>query len=136
MLYTHYIFPQNLNIRLKWPNDIYANGSTKIGGLVTTSTIEHQRAVCNVGCGVNLNNASPTVCINDLVRTHNTQTGATLAPLGYEQLLALTFTELERLYTAVQRPGGLQALYELYDRLWLHRYIYTIKLYSSTDFSL
>lgn len=117
---------QNLNIRLKWPNDIYANGSTKIGGLVTTSAIDGRRAVCNLGCGVNLSNSSPTVCINDIIQAYNTETGAHLAPLGYEQLLALTFTELERLLNAVQTGGGdadgLQDFYELYDRLWLHRY--------------
>lgn len=89
------------------------------------SQVDSNRAVCTIGCGVNLSNSSPTVCINDLIRQHNSQLSAAdrrkpLAELGYERLLALVFTELERLFVAVQDGGDLQQLYELYDRLWLH----------------
>lgn len=113
---------QNLHIGLKWPNDIYANGRTKIGGLIVSSQIDAARAVCNVGVGLNLANSTPTVCINDLIREHNStaSAGAQLAPIGYERLLAAIFSELERLFEAVQ-AGDLQQLYDLYDRLWLHR---------------
>jgi biotin--protein ligase len=38
-----------LDINVKWPNDIYANGERKIGGLIVNSTIEADQAVCNIG---------------------------------------------------------------------------------------
>lgn len=111
---------QELNIRLKWPNDIYANGRTKIGGLITTSQIDAAQAICNFGCGINLSNSSPTVCINDLIKDHNVKNTIQLADIKYEQLLALTFTELERIFKIIQ-SGDLNYFYDLYDKLWLHR---------------
>lgn len=38
-----------LNIGLKWPNDIYAGGNVKIGGLIVSTTIINNLAVCNAG---------------------------------------------------------------------------------------
>lgn len=43
------LFPQSLDIKLKWPNDIYANSEVKIGGLIVNSIIEGDMAICNVG---------------------------------------------------------------------------------------
>jgi biotin-(acetyl-CoA carboxylase) ligase len=40
---------QDLDIKLKWPNDIYANSDVKIGGLIVTSLMEGNEAICNVG---------------------------------------------------------------------------------------
>ncbi|XP_026477706.1 biotin--protein ligase-like [Ctenocephalides felis] len=59
---------EDLDIGLKWPNDIYAHGAVKIGGLVVTSTLDSDITVCNVGCGVNLDNSDPTTCINDVIK--------------------------------------------------------------------
>lgn len=124
-----FYFFQNLNIGLKWPNDIYANGRSKIGGLIVSTQITGNLAVCNVGVGLNLANAKPTVCINDLIREHNAAAGAgaggPMPLLQYERLLALIFTELERLFDGCQ-ANGVQELYELYDRLWLHRFVFAI----------
>lgn len=54
--------------------------------------------ICNLGVGINLNNTMPTVCINSLIKEFNTK----LPEIKYEQLLALIFNELERLYNIVQ----------------------------------
>jgi len=40
---------QDLDIRLKWPNDIYAGRSAKLGGLIVNTTVESTLAVCNIG---------------------------------------------------------------------------------------
>lgn len=40
---------QTLDIKLKWPNDIYANSDVKIGGLIVTSVLEGDLAICNIG---------------------------------------------------------------------------------------
>ena len=32
---------QNIDLRLKWPNDIYAGRETKIGGVVVFTSVKH-----------------------------------------------------------------------------------------------
>lgn len=111
---------EKLDIRVKWPNDIYANGCTKIGGLIINSQLCGMEAVVNVGCGVNLSNSKPTMCINDLIREYNKLKGTSLPLLGIEQTLAYIFNEIERIYVSVQEKDDLQDLYDLYYKYWLH----------------
>lgn len=77
-------------------------------------------AICNIGCGLNLNNSTPVTCVNDLIKEFNAQNNTTLPELKHEVLLALIFNEFERLYNIVQ-AGDLEYFYELYYSLWLHR---------------
>lgn len=109
----------DLNIRLKWPNDIYANGSTKIGGLMINTSIDATKAILNIGCGINLSNSNPTVCINDLIQTYNARTGKRLALLEHERFFAIIFNEIESLFNRVQ-SGDFDYLYKLYYKYWLH----------------
>ncbi|XP_065080432.1 biotin--protein ligase [Ochlerotatus camptorhynchus] len=111
---------EKLDIGVKWPNDIYAKGSTKIGGLIINSQLCSSEAIVNVGCGVNLSNSSPTVCINDLIREYNKGSGMKLPLLGYEQTLAVIFNEIEKLFNEIQSGDELQPLYDLYYKYWLH----------------
>ncbi|XP_062552303.1 biotin--protein ligase isoform X2 [Armigeres subalbatus] len=111
---------EHLEIGLKWPNDIYARGATKIGGLIINSQLCDTEAIVNVGCGVNLNNSSPTLCINDLIRDYNKLRETNLPQLGYEETLAKFFNTFEKLYTTIQDKDDLQALYDLYYKYWLH----------------
>lgn len=118
---------QDLDIRIKWPNDVYANGTIKIGGLIVATTIEGANAVCNVGVGLNLDNGSPTICINDLIRDLNSSSSSSsvvdkdLPTIEPEILLARIFNELERLLKDIERRGSLVAFQELYYQLWLHQ---------------
>lgn len=48
MYFIYFLF-QNLSLGLKWPNDIYAGGMAKVGGLIITSSIVNNVAVCNAG---------------------------------------------------------------------------------------
>lgn len=108
-------------MRIKWPNDVYANGTTKIGGLIVTTTIEGSHAVCNVGVGLNLNNGSPTTCVNDLIRDLNRiSTEGPLQEFEPEELFARIFNELERLLDEVESSGSFETFYDLYYHLWLH----------------
>lgn len=43
------MFQDALDLHVKWPNDIYANSSVKIGGLIVNSIIQGSEAICNVG---------------------------------------------------------------------------------------
>lgn len=104
---------EQLDIGLKWPNDVYAYSRVKIGGVVVNSCLEGDVAVCNIGFGVNLNNARPTTCLKSVLE------GARLPPLTLEKFLAISFTELERLFDCVQKEG-VDNFLQLYYRYWLH----------------
>lgn len=111
-----------MDIGIKWPNDIYANGCTKIGGLIVSSVLQANQAICNIGCALNLNNSTPTTCINDMINEYNIRQNAKLDLINYEQFLAIFFNEIERLYNVVQNDtNGMDIFYKLYQTLWLHR---------------
>lgn len=40
---------ENIDIGLKWPNDIYAYSSVKIGGVIVNSMVDSTVAICNIG---------------------------------------------------------------------------------------
>lgn len=87
----------------------------------------HNQSVYNTvvisGLGVNLDNWVPTTCINEMIAQLSSVTSAPhekLAPLSCEKLLAVTFTQLERLLNAVQM-GQVQQVLDLYYSYWLHR---------------
>ncbi|XP_017082197.2 biotin--protein ligase isoform X2 [Drosophila eugracilis] len=109
-----------LDVSIKWPNDIYANGNQKIGGLVINTTLQGSQAIVNIGSGINLNNSKPTVCINDLIREHNVRVpNNKLSMLKYELFISMIFNEIERLLGEVQN-GDFDSFYALYYSLWLH----------------
>ncbi|XP_050436553.1 biotin--protein ligase [Adelges cooleyi] len=108
-----------LDLGLKWPNDIYAGGNAKIGGLVISSSAMGNMAICTIGCGVNLNNSLPTTCINDVIEEHNANTQNNLSTLSPEQYFGAVFTELERLLNQVEQ-GNVDIIFDLYYKYWLH----------------
>ncbi|XP_065355202.1 biotin--protein ligase isoform X2 [Calliphora vicina] len=108
-----------LNLGLKWPNDAYANGINKIGGLVVKTTLMGTNAIVNIGCAINLDNRKPTICINDMIRDYNSANQQKLPSIKYEMILALMFNEIERLVELVQ-TGDFESFYKLYYDLWLH----------------
>ncbi|XP_055847706.1 biotin--protein ligase isoform X2 [Episyrphus balteatus] len=108
-----------LDIAIKWPNDIYINGTNKIGGLIVTSTLTGNLGLVNIGVGLNLDNKVPGVCINDLIQEHNRISHQKIPLLGYERLMALIFNEIERLIDMAQN-GRMDEIYPLYYSLWLH----------------
>jgi biotin--protein ligase len=80
-----------------------------------------------LGCGLNISNSVPTVCVNDLIKTQNKNKGIVpnkdgkgVAPLTIEKVLARTFTQLEKLIDAVQNDK-VEKVMKLYYDYWLHR---------------
>ncbi|XP_017963393.1 biotin--protein ligase isoform X4 [Drosophila navojoa] len=109
-----------LDVALKWPNDIIANGNIKIGGVVVNTTLLGSQAIVNVGCAINLNNSKPTLCINDLINEYNVRVPNSKLPLlKYELFIAMIFNEMEKILTEVQN-GNFENFYSLYYDLWLH----------------
>ena len=55
------------DVRIKWPNDIYAN-KLKIGGILCQSVYRDGAFHVVIGAGLNVNNAKPTTCLSALIQ--------------------------------------------------------------------
>lgn len=110
---------EDVDLRLKWPNDIYYSNLMKLGGVLVSSSVTGQTFSLLIGCGFNVSNSNPTVCINDLVLQLNREHGHSLDTLAPDQLIARSVTLLERYVSDFQLRGP-QALMELYCSRWVH----------------
>lgn len=108
-----------LDIRLKWPNDIYANASIKLGGVIANTEINGMDAICNIGIGFNLDNRVPTTCLNEIIKSYNLKHSTHLPDVEYEQFFANVFNEMEHLIEIVQAEN-MACLFDLYYKNWLH----------------
>ncbi|MCO5571319.1 hypothetical protein L7F22_025057 [Adiantum nelumboides] len=103
-----------LPVKIKWPNDIYAN-DIKIGGVLCTSTYREKKFDVVAGVGLNVGNQKPTTCLDALL-----QEAVSGAPLfKREELLAAFFVKFETLFNCfnIEGFGPLQSSY--YEK-WLH----------------
>ncbi|KAG8039225.1 hypothetical protein G9C98_003532 [Cotesia typhae] len=110
---------EEIDLNIKWPNDIYLGDKVKLGGLIVPTLLESSEAICNIGLGVNLSNSTPTSSINEAIKKYNEKKGTNLAPLGYEKLLALIFNQLESLINSIQNDN-VNHFYQIYYDYWLH----------------
>lgn len=107
-------------VRLKWPNDVYAESPTapgtfvKIGGILVNSSYSGSSYSIVTGIGINLENALPTISLNQLVSKHN------LKPFTMERLLASILANFEAVYGEFCRLGFDRNLEEEYYEAWLH----------------
>ncbi|KAF2133103.1 biotin apo-protein ligase-like protein [Dothidotthia symphoricarpi CBS 119687] len=111
-----------VGVKLKWPNDIYAqlpgsagNPVVKIGGILVNSSYDGGRfdAVC--GIGLNLDNALPTTSLNQLTSSLG------LNPFTQEKLLASILAHFEALYATFCQTGFNREMEALYYENWLHK---------------
>ncbi|CAD6448209.1 16af70e7-00e6-45ef-b694-5b01c09a3fd3 [Sclerotinia trifoliorum] len=108
-------------IKLKWPNDIYAQDPSKpgkkeyvkVGGILVNSSYSSGNYDLVVGVGLNTTNAAPTTSLNALLPPH-------LAPFSLEKLLARFLTKFETIYKTFCRNGFDRKLEEVYYKHWLH----------------
>ncbi|XP_028278063.1 biotin--protein ligase isoform X2 [Parambassis ranga] len=110
---------QDIDLRVKWPNDIYYSDLMKLGGVLVTSTVIGSTFYLLIGCGFNVTNSNPTVCINDMIQQYNRKHSCSLQPLSCSQLVARTVTCLESLISSFQ-DGGPEAILPIYYKRWLH----------------
>lgn len=111
---------QHLNIRIKWPNDIYYGRNVKIGGVVTTANCTGDDVVINIGAGVNICNSVPTVCVNDIILDHNRENETGMPLITIESFLGRYCSELEKVLDSLSKPNGVDKFLELYYKYWLH----------------
>ncbi|OVA08013.1 Biotin protein ligase [Macleaya cordata] len=103
-----------LDVKIKWPNDLYLYG-LKVGGILCTSTYRSKKFNISAGVGLNVDNEKPTTCLNAVLR------GLTSVAfqLKREEILAAFFNRFEILFDIFLNQG-FQALEELYYKTWLH----------------
>ena len=114
---------EDVPVKLKWPNDIYARDPTKpagepptyvkIGGILSNCAYCAGEYKVVLGIGVNATNGRPTTSLDALLPPH-------LAPFRVERLLARILVRLEALYRAFVRRGFTRELESAYYAHWLH----------------
>ncbi|XP_016153571.1 PREDICTED: biotin--protein ligase isoform X2 [Ficedula albicollis] len=110
---------EDIELRVKWPNDIYYSDLMKLGGVLVNSTLIETTFHILIGFGFNVNNSNPTICINDLIAKFNREEGTELKPLSVDCLIARTVTVLERLIEIFQEKGPNGVLPQYY-KYWVH----------------
>ncbi|OLL21649.1 Biotin--protein ligase [Neolecta irregularis DAH-3] len=115
------------DVRLKWPNDIYAaNGReyTKIGGVLVNANFNGKLFELVIGCGTNVYKNEGLYSLNSLLQSHNekrTRMGKEEYPeYQIETLLARFFTIFEEMYEIFITKGSFQLFQQQYYRRWLH----------------
>ncbi|KAK7205924.1 biotin-protein ligase [Myxozyma melibiosi] len=131
---------EELDVRLKWPNDIYARnpayneavsrGETdlpaeyvKLAGVLVNSNYVDNEYLLVVGCGINTANEAPSTSLNLLVAALNEKRrrSATQAirPFKVEVLCARIMRFFEQMYTTF-KTHGFAPFEQLYYSRWLH----------------
>ncbi|KAL8144513.1 hypothetical protein V2J09_017545 [Rumex salicifolius] len=103
-----------LNVTVKWPNDLYLDG-LKVGGILCTSTYTSKKFNVSVGIDLNVDNRQPTTCLNACLQVLTKST----CHLQREEVMASFFNKFESLFDIFLNQG-FQALEELYYKTWLH----------------
>lgn len=103
-----------IDVKIKWPNDIYLNG-LKIGGVLCTSTYRSKKFNVSAGVGLNVDNEQPTTCLNAVLK----DLSPTSDLFKREELLGAFFDKFEMFFDLLMRRG-FKSLEELYYRTWLH----------------
>ncbi|KAK6132379.1 hypothetical protein DH2020_033870 [Rehmannia glutinosa] len=104
----------SLDVRIKWPNDLYLDG-LKVGGILCTSTYKSKKFNVSAGIGLNVNNQKPTICLNAVLQ----RLGVCCCQVQREEIIAAFFNKFECFYD-IFITQGFQALEELYYKTWLH----------------
>ncbi|KAG9441746.1 hypothetical protein H6P81_017600 [Aristolochia fimbriata] len=102
-----------VDVKIKWPNDLYLNG-LKVGGILCTSTYKSKKFNICAGVGLNVDNEKPTTCLNKVLKQYNCE-----SVLRREEILAAFFNKFEHFFDILTNQG-FQALEELYYKSWLH----------------
>ncbi|CAA7035041.1 unnamed protein product [Microthlaspi erraticum] len=103
-----------IDVRIKWPNDIYLNG-LKIGGILCTSTYRSKKFYVSIGIGLNVDNDQPTTCLNAVLK----DLSPTSDLFKREEILGAFFHKFETFFDLLMKRG-FKSLEELYYRTWLH----------------
>ncbi|KAK4274052.1 hypothetical protein QN277_017343 [Acacia crassicarpa] len=104
----------SVDVKIKWPNDLYLNG-LKVGGILCTSTYRSKKFNVSAGIGINVNNEKPTTCLDMALREFSMKA----YQFKREDVLAAFFNKFENFFDLFMNQG-FQTLEPLYYKTWLH----------------
>ena len=70
-----------IDVRIKWPNDVYA-GQLKLGGILCHSSYRSKLFHIIMGVGLNLSNRQPTTCVDTLIEQAAAAAAAAVGAAG------------------------------------------------------
>ena len=134
-----------IDVRIKWPNDLYTGTGQKLGGILCHSSYRDKQFHVIMGVGLNLANRQPTTCVDELIlqaaaaaadggggsgddssasgsgpqRQQQQQQHRPPQPVGREALLAGILNRLEPMLERLAVEGFAPFEAE-YCRHWLH----------------
>ncbi|KAJ9108091.1 hypothetical protein QFC19_002556 [Naganishia cerealis] len=130
-----------LGVRIKWPNDIYAEaegiagstigkgikGRAKLGGILVNSSFVDGRWKVIVGCGINVLNELPTTSLSQLHRVKARRTNVDpdqvegeTEQVSMEKALAGILVSFEGFWNTFLEGMGFENLLDEYLGRWLH----------------
>ncbi|CAF1012847.1 unnamed protein product, partial [Didymodactylos carnosus] len=127
---------KSMNLKIKWPNDIFIGEESKLGGILATSSISGDDSSITIGCGVNIHNSSPSICVNDVINNINKTKNMTLDEFTTEEFIVRTLnfvnTWISDLTTNNQSNANksINHFYRIYESLWMHQYVLIFLIYA------
>lgn len=101
-----------LDLKIKWPNDIYYKSQHKMVGILTNSQLEGNCAKFFIGIGVNLSNDKPTYSLKNIVEEEG-EFG-----ISKERLIAEILNQINGLIKLINQQGK-QKIVDLYYENWM-----------------
>eukprot|EP00942_MAST-04A_sp_MAST-4A-sp1_P008113 g8113.t1 len=105
----------DIDIGIKWPNDIYVNKTIKIGGVLCQSSSYNGVFDVTLGVGINTTNDQPTVSLNSILRSNN----KTIPELKREQVISEILNQYENMMD-IFNVQGFKPFEDEYCKAWLH----------------
>ena len=109
---------EQLDLRLKWPNDIYYGDKKKLGGVLVHNYSMGVINRCIVSVGMNISTEN-LFSLNSVIDYFNCKNESSLPYLKIEYILAKSLNLLETYIQEIER-GKLSDILKLYYRYWLH----------------
>ena len=103
---------EKLDLKIKWPNDIYHESQHKLVGILTNSQFEDGRAKFIVGIGVNFSNCQPAYSLKSIIEKEGKKFVGCK-----EQLIAEILNRINDLIQLINQDK--QKVVELYYANWL-----------------
>lgn len=115
--------PPQLNIKIKWPNDIlFVDSMSKLAGILVRSFLFGSTVNVQIGIGFNLSNGHPSVCLDDIIQQYNSsqlEGSPKLERITKETLIARILNQFE-LLLAMLEEGRVSEIKQLYLSSWIH----------------
>ena len=104
-----------LDLKIKWPNDIYYKSRHKIVGVLTNSKFEDDYVKFFIGTGINLLNSKPTCSLKNIFEEEHPDSEFAISK---EALIAEILNEIDDLTKLINNKGK-QKIMELYYANWM-----------------